>query len=88
VSACREECTEAASLPLLSACRKDWSVAPDLCLVSDSLDDRSAAAKSHLVFAMELFISTTSAGWWARGEVEALLKVGCKKCMSTFCMSG
>jgi hypothetical protein len=30
-----------------------------------------------------LFYFTTSAGWWARGEVEPLLKVGCKIFMPT-----
>ena len=46
---------------------QDWTTAAGLCLVS----------------ACWLFFSTASAGWWARGQVDPLLKVGCKNLIST-----
>ena len=40
--------------------------------------------RSTFAISYQFCSSTTSVGWWARGEVQPLLKVGCKTSMPTF----
>ena len=72
----------AASSCVLSACLEDWSAAAESYLVFatglNCWERRSNSLPKNYCWTSPLpnNFSTSFAGWWARGEVEPLLKVG------------
>ena len=76
VLACLEEWYEIANSYLVSAMGLKFS--PKMIKLAPN-----ALLWNWSTFSHPNTFYTTSAGWWARGKVEPLLKLGCKKCMHT-----
>ena len=76
-----QDWTTAAGSCLVSACLEDWSAAAELYLVFalglDCWQRRLSSPPKNYCWTGPLppypFFSTTSGGWWARGEIEPLL---------------
>ena len=82
---------------LVSVCLEEWAAAADYCLVFTTglncCPRRSSSPPKNYCWPGPLHsypnnFSTIAAGWWARGEIELLLKVGCKNCMSIVGLCG